>query len=414
MKIFIIALSCFCLIVFSSATIAEGETESKNADGFRLGNEILAQDRADLIGGKNIGIITNTSGVTSDGRLFVDVLMERDDLGSIKVFSPEHGFEIDDRDVNYTTQKGFSVVSLYGNKKKPSGSDLSDVDVLVYDIQDVGARFYTFINTMYYCMEAASENGVKFVVCDRPIIPDANYVDGFMLDENVKSFVGLLDIPIAYGMTCGELARFINGEYLNNTCDLEVIQMEGYSRDKKYEELGITWVKPSPSMYFPSTAETYQGTCLFEGTNFAEGRGTDRPFEYVGAPYCNGAALKEAMDKYGFEGVTFETIEFTPSSITSPSNPPKYVGQNCSGVFINVTDKSKFEPVKVGIAMIVELYNNFPGFDWRNDNYIDKLSGTKSLRQMVSNGASYPDLIGYYSNGVDQFKSVREKYLVYK
>ncbi len=394
--------------------MAEGETDQHNTDGFRLGNDILAQDRADLISGKNIGIITNTSGVTSDGRLFVDVLLERDDVGSIKVFSPEHGFEIDDRDVNYVTQKGFSVVSLYGNKKKPSRGDLSDVDVLIYDIQDVGARFYTYINTMFYCMEAATENGVKFVVTDRPIIPDANYVDGFMLEDNVKSFVGLLDIPIAYGMTSGELARFINGEYLNNTCDLEIVQMEGYSRSKKYEDLGITWVKPSPSMYFPSTAETYQGTCLFEGTNFAEGRGTDRPFEYVGAPYCNGATLKEAMDKYGFEGVTFEAIEFTPSSITSPSNPPKYVGQNCSGVFINVTDKSKFEPVKVGIAMIVELYNNFPGFDWRNDNYIDKLSGTKSLRQMVSNGSSYEDLIAYYSGGVEQFKQVREKYLIYK
>lgn len=381
---------------------------------FQLGNEVLLGEKIDLIKDKNIGIITNTSGVVSDGRLFVDLLLQSESLNPVKIFSPEHGFEIDDKDVTHVNKRtGLQVISLYGNKKKPSSGDLADVDVLVYDIQDVGARFYTFINTMYYCMESAAENNVKFVVCDRPVIPDANYVDGFMLEDNVKSFVGLLDIPIAYGMTCGELARFINAEYLGNTCDLEVVEMKNYSRSMKFDDLGITWVKPSPSMYFPSTAGTYQGTCLFEGTNFAEGRGTDRPFEYVGAPYCNGSVLKEAMDTYGFEGVTFEAIEFTPSSITSPSNPPKYVDQNCSGVFINVTDGSKFEPVKVGIALLVELNDKFPGFSWRNDNYIDKLSGTKQLRQMVSNGSSYQDILAYYSAGLEQFKEKRKKYLLY-
>ena len=176
---------------------------------FQLGNEVLLGEKIDLIKDKNIGIITNTSGVVSDGRLFVDLLLQSESLNPVKIFSPEHGFEIDDKDVTHVNKRtGLQVISLYGNKKKPSSGDLADVDVLVYDIQDVGARFYTFINTMYYCMESAAENNLKFVVCDRPVIPDANYVDGFMLEDNVKSFVGLLDIPIAYGMTCGELARF--------------------------------------------------------------------------------------------------------------------------------------------------------------------------------------------------------------
>lgn len=400
--------------ILSGEKNAEANVTVLSQDKFLLGNEVLLGEKIDLIKEKNIGIITNTSGVVSDGRLFVDLLLANESLNPVKIFSPEHGFEIDDKDVTHVNKRtGLQVVSLYGNKKKPTRGDLSDVDVMIYDIQDVGARFYTFINTMYYCMEAAAENNVKFVVCDRPIIPDANYVDGFMLEDNVKSFVGLLDIPIAYGMTCGELARFINSEYLNNTCDLEIVEMKNYSRSMKFDDLGITWIKPSPSMYFPSTAGTYQGTCLFEGTNFAEGRGTDRPFEYVGAPYCNGGVLKEAMDNYGFEGVSFEAIEFTPSSITSPSNPPKYVDQNCSGVFINVTDLSKFEPVKVGIALLVELNKNFPGFSWRNDNYIDKLSGTKELRRMVSGGTSYQDILAYYSSGLDQFKEKRKKYLLY-
>jgi uncharacterized protein YbbC (DUF1343 family) len=408
----LIALAAF--LVPTGERDVEANVTFSPQDKFELGNEVLLGEKIDLIKDKNIGIITNTSGVVSDGRLFVDLLLQSESLNPVKIFSPEHGFEIDDKDVTHVNKRtGLEVVSLYGNKKKPSSGDLSNVDVLIYDIQDVGARFYTFINTMYYCMEAATENNVKFIVCDRPVIPDADYVDGFMLEDNVKSFVGLLDIPIAYGMTSGELARFINAEYLGNTCDLEVVEMKNYSRSMKFDDLGITWVKPSPSMYFHSTAGTYQGTCLFEGTNFAEGRGTDRPFEYVGAPYCNGSVLKEAMDKYSFEGVTFEAIEFTPSSITSPSNPPKYVDQNCSGIFINVTDAAKFQPVKVGIALLVELNDNFPGFNWRNDNYIDKLAGTKQLRQMVSNGTSYQDILAYYSADLEQFKERRKKYLLY-
>ena len=412
----IIAGLCLFIVAFISSGISQGTagTLSFHKDGFMLGNEVLLSEKVDLIKGKNIGIITNTSGVVSDGRLFVDLLLADESLNPVKIYSPEHGFEIDDRDVSHVNKRtGLDVVSLYGNKKKPSSGDLSGIDVLVYDIQDVGARFYTFINTMYYCMEAASQNGVKFIVCDRPLIPDANYVDGFMLDDNVQSFVGLLDIPIAYGMTCGELAQYINAEYLGGSCDLEVVQMKNYSRSMEYDDLGITWVKPSPSMYFPSTAGTYQGTCLLEGTDFAEGRGTDRPFEYVGAPYCDGNVLKEAMDKYNFEGVSFEAIEFTPSSITSPSNPPKYVDKNCGGVFINVTDQTKFEPVKVGIALLIELNNNFPGFSWRKDNYIDKLAGTKQLRQMISNGSSYSDIISSYQPSLDQFKKKRKKYLIY-
>ena len=384
------------------------------ADGFKLGNEVLLEEKSDILTGKNVAIITNTSGVVSDGRLFVDLLSANEGINLVKIFSPEHGFEIDDKDVTHVNKRtGLKVVSLYGNKKKPSSGDLSDVDVLVYDIQDVGARFYTFINTMYYCMEAATDYGVKFVVCDRPIIPYGDYVDGFVLEDNVKSFVGLLDIPIAYGMTCGELARFINSEYFNNTCDLEVVEMKNYTRTTNYDDLGIVWVKPSPSMYFPSTAGTYQGTCLFEGTDFAEGRGTDRPFEYIGAPYCDGNKLKEEIDKYEFQGVTFEAINFVPSSITSPSNPPKYVDRECGGVFINVTDPSKFEPVKVGIALLIVLNEKFPGFSWRNDGFIDKLAGTKKLKQMINNGSTLDDIVMSYTKDLNRFKETRQKYLLY-
>jgi len=285
--------------------------------------------------------------------------------------------------------------------------------VIVYDIQDVGARFYTYINTMYYCMEAAIENNKKFVICDRPIIPNPEYIDGFMLDNDVKSFVGLLDIPISYGLTIGELANYINQTEFNGKCDLFISKMSGYTRDMEYNNLGIKWKNPSPSMLYPSTAVTYSGTCLLEGTNFAEGRGTDKPFEYVGAPYCDGDLLKNEMDKFGFKGVEFESIEFTPTSITSPSNPPKFVGKKCEGIYIKITDKKLAEPVKIGIALLITLNKNFPQFKIRNDKFLDKLSGTKKLRTMIENNTDFETIVSTYSIPLEKYKVAIQPYLIY-
>jgi uncharacterized protein YbbC (DUF1343 family) len=381
--------------------------------GFMLGNEVLLAERSGLVEKSRIGLITNASGVLSDGRLLLDAL-NGNGYNVVKIFGPEHGLRVDDKDFNHVDRiTGIPIVSLYGSKKKPTANDLSDIDVLVYDIQDVGARFYTFINTLYYCMESAVENNKKVIVTDRPAIVNPGYVDGFMLENDVKSFVGLLNIPIAYGMTAGELARFINGEMLNGKCDLEVIEMKNYTRNTDYNDLTLYWVKPSPNMYYPSTAVAYAGTCLLEGTNFAEGRGTDRPFEYTGAPYAGGKTLADEMNKYGFFGVKFEPVTFTPTAIASPSNPPKYVGKKCEGVFFNVTDKQSFEPVKAGIALLVSLKKLFPGFRFNENNMIDKLSGTKNLRTMINSGKSYSEIIAYYKNELKKFEEKRERYLLY-
>jgi uncharacterized protein YbbC (DUF1343 family) len=379
---------------------------------FSLGNENLMSVHSDLIQGKSIGLVTNNSGVLSNGDLFLDSLSKY--FTVTKVFTPEHGLRGDDKNENYTDEPtGISIVSLYGSKKKPNASDLENVDVFVYDLQDVSARFYTFINTMFYCMESAVDYDKEFIVCDRPIIPYGNYVDGFVLDQGLESFVGMLNIPIAYAMTCGELAKYINAEYFNGQCNLTVIKMENYSREKSYASLNLPWIKPSPNMYFPSTALCYLGTCLFEGTNFAEGRGTDKPFEYIGAPYCNGDQLAEELNSYNFKGVVFESISFTPQTITSPSNPPKYIGQKCEGVYIKVTNEKTFEPVKVGIAVLVSLNNLFPGFRINKNNFLDKLAGTRDLRIMLRNGSRYEDIISSYESRLIEFKSKRIKYLLY-
>ena len=409
--------SIIIVLIFNLLFTPKANTDAVShtaEEKFKLGNETLLDDNLDMIKYKRVALVTNNSGIMSDGTMLIDVLSKVQDVNVTKVFSPEHGFRGDDRDVDHIDEKtGIKVVTLYGNKRKPTRSDLTDVDVLVYDIQDVGARFYTYVNTMFYCMEAAYENNKEIVIADRPIIPDGNYVDGFLLDAGISSFVGMLDIPIAYGMTCGELAKLLNDEYFNGQVKLQVSKMKNYSRNMDYESLGLVWKNPSPNIYFPSSAVSYLGTCLFEGTNFAEGRGTDKPFEYVGAPWCDGEKLKSAMDAYNFEGVEFVAISFTPTTIISPSNPPKFVGTPCQGVYVKVTDKTKFEPVKVGIALLISLKKLFPQFSFHKNNFIDKLSGTTSLRTMVNNGSSLEQIISTYRSDLSEFKKIREGYLMY-
>ena len=399
----------FLLTAFNSLDEMHVSTENN----FRLGNEVLISRFQSMLVNKKIGLITNKSGVTQDGKLFLDALIK--EFNVTKIFSPEHGLRGDDNESDFTDPvTGIPVVSLYGSKKKPDSADLENTDVLVYDIQDVGARFYTFINTMFYCIESAVENNKEVIVCDRPLIPYGRYTDGFMLDEEVSSFVGLINIPIAYGMTCGELANFINGEYFQSRCKLNIAMMENYSHGTDYSSLNLPWIKPSPNIYYPSSAVSYLGTCLFEGTNFSEGRGTERPFEYVGAPYCDGDILANEMNNLNLKGVSFESITFTPTVITSPSNPPKYAGELCKGVFINVTDKNLFEPVKTGIALLVTLNKLFPGFEIKKNNFIDKLAGTSDLRTMIVSGNSFEEITDSYKDNLKIFGFKRENYILYK
>ncbi len=407
----ILSLLIFASSAFYPQNNFHSQKTSQSETQFQLGNGVLLSKNSGLIRDKRIGLITNNSGVLQNGDLFLDSLNKY--FSVTKIFTPEHGLRGDDRTEDYTDDPtGISIVSLYGSKKKPDTNDLEDVDILVYDLQDVSARFYTFINTMYYCMESAVENNKEFIVCDRPIIPDGNYVDGFMLDKNEESFVGMINVPIAYAMTCGELSKFINDEYFGGNCKLEVIQMENYTRSTDYTSLNLPWIKPSPNMFFPSTAVCYLGTCLLEGTNFTEGRGTDKPFEFIGAPYCKGDILAGELNTFNLKGVTFEGIKFTPQTFLG-LNPPKYPGELCEGVYFAVTNKSLFEPVKAGIALLVSLKKLFPGFQINRNNFLDKLAGTENLRLMIENGSSYEDIINSCADELNQFKTKREKYLLY-
>ncbi|MCC6864554.1 MAG: DUF1343 domain-containing protein [Ignavibacteria bacterium] len=388
----------------------QGEANKALDNKFKLGNQILLEKSNELTG-KKIALLTNQTGILPDGSHILDAMIANG-LNVVKIFTPEHGIR-GDENYSETDKTGIPVISLYNGKVKPSNSDLEDVDMIVYDIQDVGARFYTYTSTLYYTIQAAAENKVPVWICDRPMVTNAEYTDGFLLDPQLESFVGKIPTPPAYGMTCGELALFLNSEVFGNTAKLEILKMTGYTRNTDYASLGLTWVKPSPSMFYPSTAVCYLGTCLLEGTNVSEGRGTDKPFEYFGAPWVNSQIISAELNAYNFDGVTFVPVKFTPSEKIS-AYPPKFFNQECNGIFINVKDISKFNPFKCGAAIISALYNNCPQFKFNKDNFIDKLAGSVILRKMIIAGNTIDEIEQTWLEGLNLFREKRAKYLLYK
>ena len=387
----------------------------------KIGAEILIEKRLDLIKGKKIGIVTNHTGILPDGRHIVDVLNEIEGVEIVALFGPEHGIrgEVPDgKSISHgvDTKTGIPVFSLYGEVKKPTEEMLKDIDVLIFDIQDVGARFYTYISTMSYCMEACAEMGKKFIVLDRPNPIRGVYVDGPILEPRFKSFVGLHPIPVAHGMTVGELAKMFNDEgWLENgvKADLTVVKMENYSRRMWFDQTGLPWVKPSPNMMTLKTANVYTATCFIEGTNVSEGRGTQHPFEWIGAPWIDGEKLAKELNYYKLPGVKFEPISFTPTDIEKVTVDPKYEGEKCGGVYLNVYDREKFEPVKVGVYILYTLKKLYPDkFKWRTAGQ-DRLWGTDKVRLMIDEGKKPDEIIKTWEDDVKKFLSIRQKYLLY-
>lgn len=403
----IINIFLFLLIFLTENLIP---TEIYFQPEFKLGNETLLQGLEQLQG-KKVAVITNQTGITSKGNHILDELLQRG-VNIVKIFTPEHGIRGDEAYSGKDDKTGLPIISLYGEKLKPSKQDLGDVDVLIYDIQDVGARFYTYTSTLLHCIEAAHSNQKKIIVCDRPIILNPDYVDGFILDDRFQSFVGKIPTPVCYGMTCGELALFIADKLYGAKEIVSVSRMQGYFRTMNYDSLKLNWVKPSPSMFTSTTALCYPATCFLEGTNVSEGRGSEKPFEYFGAPWCSGDKLASELNSFNLEGVLFEEITFTPSEKIS-AYPPKFFNQKCNGVYIKVIDKRKFEPVKTGIAILYCLNKNYKKFGFSKNNFIDFLAGTDRLRQMLNAGSSYEVIIKSWEVDVEIFSQIRKQFLLY-
>lgn len=334
----------------------------------------------DKLKGKRVGLLTNPTGVDSNLNSSIDILYKEVNL--VKLFSPEHGIRGDiqagEKVADYIDDKtGLRVCTLYGDKKMPTEEMLSDIDVFVFDIQDVGSRLYTYIYSMSYVMQACGRFGKEVVIMDRPNPVGGIRVEGGYIEPECLSFVGLHPIPYRYGLTIGETALLFRGEF-GVECDLTVIPMEGWKREMYYDETGLPWIMPSPNMPTLDTAIVYDATCLYEGTNISEGRGTTKPFELVGAPFIRGDRLAEAMNKLNLPGVIFRPAYFTPTF-------SKHEGKLCGGVQLHVTDRDLFEPVRTGLFLLKEVKNQ----SGENFEYLPPLS--EKIRPMIdlNTGSDY-------------------------
>jgi len=382
-----------------------------SSGGFKLGNEVLLSDRMELLTGKNVALITNQTGITSDGKHLIDKLSEKG-VKIVKIFTPEHGFGSDDKYGHTGTD--IPVISLYGsNKSFPEGS-LNDVDVVIYDIQDIGARFYTYTSTLYLTMKDVIRLKKKYIVCDRPSVANLNYTGGFMLDEKFSSFVGMIPVPVVYGMTCGELALYLSNQISGETpnSNLEVIKMKGYKRQTDYSGLNLPWINSSPNITSLESARLYPALCFLEGTNISEGRGTDLPFQYAGAPFVDGQALSDELNSYNLPGIKFDAVKFTPDKIIS-SYTPKFLNKKCGGVKLSMTDINSFKPAETSVAVLCALKKVCPEFKWTEKNFIDRLAGTDILRKMVNQGASWNEIAAAWVPDISAFILLREKFLLY-
>ncbi|MFD7227177.1 exo-beta-N-acetylmuramidase NamZ domain-containing protein [Streptomyces sp. NPDC059881] len=379
----------------------------------RTGFERLSADGYRLLSGERVGVVTNPTGITRDARHIVDVMHADDRVDLVAVFGPEHGFR-------GTAQAGGSEgryddpatgLPVYDTYLK-SGQPLADiftasgVGTIVFDIQDAGARFYTYIWTLYDCMEAAALAGKRLVVLDRPNPVTGRAALGPVLDKAFATFVGREPIAQAHGMTVAELARLFNGEFLATPVELDVVPMSGWRRDEFYDATGLPWVPPSPNMPTPDTALVYSGTCLFEGTNLSEGRGTTRPFELLGAEGID-RAWAEAANALDLPGVRFREAYFAPTF-------SKFQGKTVGGVQLHVHDRDDFDPVRTGIGLLVTAKRGWSGFAWRSDNWIDKLTGSTRVRTLIDAGAGTDDVVGAWQQDLATFRAVRREYLLYR
>ncbi|GGJ98808.1 hypothetical protein GCM10007063_21360 [Lentibacillus kapialis] len=413
----IVTLAVVLMLALLPAAVAGDEKEDSNGqERFSPGVEVLLNEEIDQLEDKNVGLITNPTGVDQELNSIVDTLNNHPDVNLVSLYGPEHGVRGgaqagDDVDFYIDERTGLPVYSLYGDTRKPTPEMLEDVDVLLFDIQDVGTRFYTYIYTMALAMEAAEENDIKFMVLDRPNPLGGVKVEGPVLDPDYKSFVGKYPIPLRHGMTVGELAQLFNNEF-DIGADLSVVEMNGWERSMYYDDTPLEWVLPSPNMPTLNTATVYPGAALIEGTNVSEGRGTTKPFELIGAPFIKGADLAEQMNDAELPGVQFRSAYFTPQF-------SKHAGELSGGIQIHIKDRDEYKPVKTGLTIVKTIHDMYPDdFKFRAENsegvsFFDKLIGNGWVREEIENGTSVDAIVEEWQAGLEDFKDVRREYLLY-
>jgi uncharacterized protein YbbC (DUF1343 family) len=386
----------------------------------KLGLEKILDEQINFLCGQRVGLICNQASVNHQFQHAADLFFRHTDINLTTLFGPQHGIRGDVQDnmveTSHITDKAteLPVYSLYSETREPTEEMLRNIDVLLFDLQDVGCRVYTFIYTMANAMTACAKFGKKFIVLDRPNPIGGVVVEGNVLETGHESFVGQYPIPMRHGLTVGELAKLFNTEF-NINCELDVVTMDRWAREDFYDETDAPWVMPSPNMPTVDTSVVFPATVYFEGTQISEGRGTTRPFEIIGAPFIDSNEFAKALDSLELGGVIFRPTEFLPTF-------QKHTGKGCGGVFLHVTDRQKFEPVLTGYALIKTAFDLYPNeFQWKNPPYeyvfdrnpFDVIAGTTKIREMLEQKEEWSDFKEFCQNGVAEFISKREKYLLY-
>lgn len=419
---FPLTLTTACVFALVAACTAYSTDEKPPAERLQMGAETLIERDYDVLRGQRVGLIVNHTAQVGEEHL-IDVLDEAEDVEVTALFGPEHGLRgeadagehiEDGRD----TRTGAPVYSLYGETRQPTEEMLEEVDVLVFDIQDVGARFYTYISTMGLAMQAAAENNIPFVVLDRPNPLGGEYVSGFVLEEEQTSFVGQYPIPIAHGLTIGELARMVQGEgWLEGLEELElhVVPVEGWRRSMRWTDNGLEWPRPSPNLPTDTTALVYAGSCFFEATSASEGRGTEAPFQLLGGPEASGSDLAEVLNAKELPGVSFEAVTFTPRPMEG-AQEPKLEGETLEGIRYRLTDAAAFEPLEAGIHVLHAFYHHHedPGALLTRPDWLAQLAGTERLEEMLQEAATPEKIIAAWQAEVETFREQRAPYLLYE
>jgi len=386
----------------------------------KLGVEKLLEGDAPLVKGARVGLVCNQASVNHQFQHVADLLKNHDAVNLRALFGPQHGIRGDVQDNMVETEHatdretGLPIYSLYSETREPTESMMRDIDVIVFDMQDVGCRIYTFSYTMANCMLAARKFGKKVIVCDRPNPINGRDVAGNVLEKGQESFVGQYSIPTRHGMTLGELARMFNEHFLIK-CELEVVPMEGWDRNDWHDETDAPWVMPSPNMPTLDSATVFPGTVHFEGTQVSEGRGTTRPFELVGAPYIVSEDYAAELNKANLPGVYFRSCIFRPTF-------QKHGGVSCEGVQIHVMDRNIFEPVTTGLTMVKVARDLCPDkFRWKEPPYeyvfdrnpFDVIAGTTKVREAFEQGTPIAELQESWQPELAEFKKLREEFLMY-
>jgi uncharacterized protein YbbC (DUF1343 family) len=431
-----IVFICLAAVLLASCQTTTQKSSGKHPP-VKLGVEVLFEKRLDLLHGKRIGLITNPTGVDSHLDSIIERFRRHPDIKLVALYGPEHGVRGNAQAGEYVSfyfDEHFQlpVFSLYGQSHKPPPNMLTNideymrsfdtqhagkqmesgmmqaVDVMVFDLQDVGTRVYTYIATMAYAMQACAENGIPFIVLDRPNPINGVAMEGPILEyPEHSSFIGLYPIPLRHGMTAGELAQLFNDKFLTPKARLTVVPMENWTRDEWFDETSLPWVIPSPNLPTLDAATVYPGQVLLEGTNLSEGRGTAKPFEIFGAPWIDGFTLAKELNSLSLPGVKFREVWFTPTF-------SKHKEQLCGGCQLHVTDREAYQPIASTLSVLRVIQKLYPEKLEFHASYFDKVMGTSKVLLAIESGASTDEIVATFKPGLEQFSKERQQYLLYR